>query len=72
MTGLVRRITLRQISPWGASAQNPQYPVEYGTAVLPWATATVFVARRLRYQWIQSSPLAIGEISVDLHITSRI
>jgi hypothetical protein len=52
VASLVRWVATRQIGPWGASAQDPEYTIENGPPIFPRSTTTIFAPRRLRYQWV--------------------
>lgn len=70
VTGLVRRIPLRQVAPWGARTQHPQDAVKHTTARFPRAAAAIFAARWLRNQWVKNRPLRIGQVTgiLTLHL----
>ena len=53
----------RAVQPTGHRYAHPEDSVENGTAVFPWATATVVPARWLWDQRIEGSPLQIGKIT---------
>jgi len=63
MARLVRRILVGQIDPRGAGAQDEQNAVEHFTSAAPRAATAVFVSFRFWNQWVQQSPLGIGEVS---------
>jgi hypothetical protein len=63
MAGLIRRITLGQISPGSARTQNVQNPIEHGSPVLPGTASAIFPAFRLRNQWVEQSPLLVSQVS---------
>ena len=56
------------VPPTGTGTQHPEDSVENGTAVFPWATATVVPASWLWDQRIEGSPLQIGKITRIVHL----
>jgi hypothetical protein len=63
MARLIGRVAIRQIGPWRASAQHPEYPIQHSPAILPRTTTTVFPPRRLGDDRIQYAPLCIRKIT---------
>ena len=66
MTGLIGRITTRQIVPGSASAQNPEDAVQNRARILPRSTSPIVPPFRTK-QRFQQRPLGVGEVhALDL------
>ena len=61
MTGLIRRITTRQVVPRGAGTQDPQHAVEHRARIGPRATPSIGPASRAEDRF-EHGPLGVGEI----------
>jgi len=61
MTGLIGRITTRQIVPGSARAQNPENAIQHRARILP-RTATPVVPAFRTKQWFEHRPLGVGEV----------
>jgi hypothetical protein len=73
MTGLIRRVTFRNICPGSTGTQYPQNAVQDGAAILPWTTPPISVERRFRNQGVENFPLGIGQVSImDGHSGHRL
>ncbi len=63
MTGLVGRITTRQIVPRSAGTQNPKDTVQHRSRILPRPATPVLPAFRTKH-WFEHRPLGVGEFHV--------
>ena len=63
MAGLVRRVAVWQVCPWGAGPQDPQDAIEHGTVLPPRAPSTVFAAWQLRQEGANEDPLIVREVT---------
>jgi hypothetical protein len=61
MTGLVGRITTRQIVSRSAGAQNPKNAVQHRSRILPRSAAPIVPTFRTK-QSFEHRPLGVGEI----------
>jgi len=62
MTGLVRRVAVRQIVPRSAGAQNPEHAVQYGARALPCSAPTMRLPLRAK-QELEQRRLGVGELA---------
>lgn len=62
MTGLVRRVTVRQVVPGCARSQDPENAVEDGAVILPGTALAVSPLPDFRDMRRDGCPLFIGEI----------
>ena len=63
VAGLIRRIAVRQVSPWCSRSQNPQDAVEHRTVLPPRAPSTVCAAHRLGQETPNEVPLLVREVT---------
>lgn len=64
VTGLIRRISSRQVGPRSARTQDPEHPVQYGAWINPRATAAFSRRRKLVLRKVRCDrrPLIVGDI----------
>ena len=64
VTGLIRRISRRQVGPRSAGAQDPEHAVQYGPRINPRATAAFSRRRKLVLRKVRPNrgPLIVGDI----------
>jgi len=66
MAGLIGRITVGQIVPRGAGAQNPEDSIQHGARIAPRPTATIGASLD-RKQGLEYLPLRLGQVhALDL------
>jgi hypothetical protein len=70
MTGLIRRITIRQILPGCSRPQNPQHPIQHRSRIPWWSPFPI------RTSWFhkgpfQNLPLGIGQIHLFVRARNR-
>src|SRR5262249_48730726 len=63
VAGLIRRITVRQVSPRGPGPQDPQDAIEHRTVLPPRASSTVRAAHRLGQEAPNEVPLLVREVT---------
>jgi hypothetical protein len=61
VAGLVGGIPRRQVVPRRARPQHPQYAVQHGARIAPWATASIGATARAEGGF-EHGPLGVGEI----------
>ena len=61
MTGLIGRITTRQVVPGCAGAQNPEDTVQHRSRILPRSASPIVPAFRTK-QRFEQRPLGVGEV----------
>ena len=62
VAGLVRRVPVRQISPLGARAQDPENPVEHLPTAAPRASTSIGSTRHLANQGVYHAPLFVRQV----------
>ena len=62
MTGLIRRITGREILPRRAGSEDPEDPVQHVAGVAPRPPAAIAAQTGLRQEWRQDGPLRVCEV----------
>jgi hypothetical protein len=63
VTGLIRRIRVRQVGPGGPGPQDSQDAIEYSAVFPPRAPSTVFAARQLGQEGPDEVPLLVREVT---------
>ena len=63
VAGLLRRIAVRQVRPWGAGPPDPLDAIEHGTVLPPRAPATVFAARQFGQEGPNEDLLLVREVT---------
>lgn len=71
MDGLVRAVSVGQILPGRAGAQDPQHPVEDPAAIAPRSAAAVGAYRIFGEDGFDEIPLFIGDVHPPLTIHNR-
>ena len=60
MTGLIRRIAVRQVLPGRAGAKDPEDAVQHIARIAPRSPAPIAAESRLRQQRRQNGPLRVS------------
>jgi hypothetical protein len=62
MTGLIRRIAIREVFPRRAGAEDPEDPIEDVSRIAPRPAALIATETGLRQEWREYRPLRVSEV----------
>lgn len=62
MTGLIRRIAIREIFPRRAGAQNPEDPIQDVARIAIRPSPSIAALPGLRQEWCEHGPLGVGQV----------